>query len=69
MNTTGREGLKGFKKIKSGKFTKSNINNRGYNKYLKLEGEVAVNIDYDKLKKRHCLGRVKRIHYQYKIDQ
>ncbi|VAW28583.1 Transposase, IS4 family, partial [hydrothermal vent metagenome] len=27
---------------------KSNINNRGYNKYLKLEGEVTVEIDYGK---------------------
>jgi transposase len=39
------------KRIKSGKLTKSNINNRGYNKYLKLEGEVTVDIDYDKFKK------------------
>lgn len=38
------------KKIKSGKLTKSNINNRGYNKYLKLEGEISVDIDYDKFK-------------------
>ena len=36
------------KKIKSGKLTKANINNRGYNKYLKLEGDVSVEIDYDK---------------------
>jgi len=36
------------KKIKSGKLTKSSINNRGYNKYLKLEGEVFVEIDYEK---------------------
>lgn len=39
------------KRIKSGKLTKSNINNRGYNKYLKLEGEVTIDIDYDKFKK------------------
>lgn len=39
------------KRIKSGKLTKSNINNRGYNKYLKLEGEVSIDIDYDKFKK------------------
>ena len=36
------------KRIKSGKLTKSSINNRGYNKYLKLEGEIDVTIDYDK---------------------
>ena len=36
------------KQIKRGKLTKSNINNRGYNKYLKLEGELTVEIDYQK---------------------
>ena len=36
------------KQIASGKLTKSNINNRGYNKYLKLEGKVSVTIDYEK---------------------
>lgn len=36
------------KQIKSGKLTKSNINNRGYNKYLKLKGKIDVIIDYDK---------------------
>jgi transposase len=36
------------KRIKSGKMTKSNINNRGYNKYLELDGEINVKIDYQK---------------------
>jgi transposase len=36
------------KNLKKGKLTKSNINNRGYNKYLKLIGDVTVEIDYDK---------------------
>lgn len=36
------------KRIKSGKLTKSNINNKGYNKYLKMEGEVTVSIDLEK---------------------
>lgn len=35
-------------KIQSGKLTKSSINNRGYNKYLKLEGKVNISIDHDK---------------------
>jgi transposase len=43
---------KGFerleKKIKTGKLTKSNINNRGYNKYLKMDGEIKVSIDKEK---------------------
>lgn len=36
------------KQIKSGKLTKSSINNKGYNKYLKLEGEISIKIDYEK---------------------
>jgi transposase len=36
------------KQVKAGKLTKSNINNRGYNKYLKLSGEVSIEIDYEK---------------------
>jgi transposase len=36
------------KRIQSGKLTKSNINNRGYNKYLRLEGEVKISIDDEK---------------------
>ena len=36
------------KQINSGKLTKSSINNRGYNKYLKLEGEISISIDMDK---------------------
>ena len=36
------------KRIQSGKLTKSNINNRGYNKYLHLEGEINIKIDYRK---------------------
>jgi len=36
------------KRVQSGKLTKSSINNRGYNKYLKLEGEVKVTIDEEK---------------------
>ena len=36
------------KKITRGKLTKQHINNRGYNKYLKLEGEVKISIDKEK---------------------
>jgi transposase len=36
------------KKIRSNKLTKSSINNRGYNKYLKLDGQIQVSIDHDK---------------------
>jgi transposase len=36
------------KQIRTGRLTKSNINNRGYNKFLKLEGDIKVSIDKDK---------------------
>lgn len=36
------------KQIASGKLTKASINNRGYNKYLKMEGEINITIDRDK---------------------
>lgn len=43
------KGLKKLEKqIKAGKLSKANINNRGYNKYLKLDGEIKVSIDLEK---------------------
>lgn len=42
-------GLKRLEKLlQAGKLTKANINNRGYNKYLKMEGKIKVSIDTDK---------------------
>jgi len=38
------------KQLRSGKLTKSNINNKGYNKYLKMDGEIKLSIDKDKYK-------------------
>lgn len=37
------------KQIRSGRLTKSSINNRGYNKFLKLEGRIDVIIDQKKI--------------------
>ena len=36
------------KQIRTGKLTKANINNQGYNKYLKLDGEIKVIINKEK---------------------
>jgi len=36
------------KQIRDGKLTKANINNRGYNKYLKIAGTLKVSIDKEK---------------------
>jgi transposase len=43
------KGLRRLEKlIAKGKLTKSSINNKGYNKYLKLEGELKISIDKNK---------------------
>ncbi len=47
------------KRIKSGKLTKSNINNRGYNKFLKMEGEIKIEIDYSKKEESQCWDGLK----------
>ncbi|KAF0162445.1 MAG: transposase IS4 family protein [Ignavibacteria bacterium] len=36
------------KKVKNGRLTKDNINNKGYNKYLELKGKASVAINYEK---------------------
>ena len=36
------------KQVQAGKLIKSKINNRGYNKYLKLTAEISIEIDYQK---------------------
>jgi len=42
-------GLKKLEKqVNAGKLTKSNLNNRGYNKYLKMDGDISISIDYQK---------------------
>jgi transposase len=38
------------KQIRRGRLTKASINNRGYNKFLKLEGQINVSLDAEKLK-------------------
>lgn len=47
------------KSLKKGRLTKANINNRGYNKYLKLIGEVQIQIDYDKYNADQCWDGLK----------
>ena len=46
--TKGLERLK--KLLETGKLNKQHINNKGYNKYLKLEGEIKIEIDEEKFK-------------------
>lgn len=48
---TRKEGLQRLeKKLKAGKLTKQHINNRGYNKYLKIKNEISAEIDYEAFK-------------------
>lgn len=43
------KGLRKIEKlVKAGRLTKSSINNRGYNKYLKMDGQINIAIDYQK---------------------
>ncbi len=43
-------GIKKLEKpLSSGKLTKANIHNRGYNKFLKLQGEILISIDKVKM--------------------
>lgn len=47
------------KRIKSGKLTKSNINNKGYNKFLKMQGDVTIETDYEKFWKDNAWAGLK----------
>jgi transposase len=47
------------KQVKSGRLTKSSINNKGYNKYLKLNGDVIIEIDYEKYNHDHVWDGLK----------
>ncbi len=50
-NKNRERGLNRLKKaVQKGKLTKKHINNRGYNKYLQLKGEVQIHIDTNKIK-------------------
>ncbi len=43
------KGLKRLeKRVKSGKLSKEHLNNRGYNKYLRLSGQTQISINYEK---------------------
>ena len=37
------------KKIKKGKLTKASINNRGYNKFLEMEGDISLSLNAQKI--------------------
>lgn len=47
------------KQLGKGRLTKSNINNKGYNKYLKLTGDITISIDYQKYKADACWDGLK----------
>jgi transposase len=43
----------------SGKLSKKHVNNRGYNKYLKMNGEIKIEIDYEKFNDDQCWDGLK----------
>ncbi|MDZ7764751.1 MAG: IS1634 family transposase [Melioribacteraceae bacterium] len=46
-----QKGLKKLEKLlEKQRLTKKHLNNRGYNKYLKIDGTVKITIDYEKFK-------------------
>ncbi len=48
---TRKKGLQRLEKnLKTGKLTKQQVNNRGYNKYLKIKNEILAEIDYKAFK-------------------
>lgn len=50
-NANREKGLRKLEKqIKKGKLTKAGLNNRGYNKFLQLEGEVNITLNESKVK-------------------
>lgn len=45
------KGIKRLEKsLRTGKLTKSNVNKRGYNKFLEMDGEIEVKINNEKIK-------------------
>lgn len=45
-NANREKGIKKLvKQIKNKKLTKAQINNKGYNKFLKMEGEISVTLN------------------------
>lgn len=64
-----RRGLNRLEKqIKAGKLTKGNINNKGYNKYLKMTGEITLSIDYEKYEKDKLWDGLKGYMSNTKLD-
>jgi transposase len=64
-----QRGLKRLeKRAVSGRLTKADINNRGYNKYLKIEGDVTISIDMEKFEKDSCWDGLKGYLTNTKLD-
>jgi len=55
-----KRGLEKLEKaLAKGKLNKQHINKRGYNKYLTLEGEISISIDYQKFDQDKCWDGLK----------
>ena len=47
------------KRVASGQLTKEHLNNRGYNKFLKMTGKVKLEIDHEKVEQSVCWDGLK----------
>ena len=55
-----QRGLKKLEKsLQNGKLSKQHINNRGYNKYLRIDGEIKIAINYEKFEADKCWDGLK----------
>lgn len=62
------KGLKRLQdKVAPGKVTKKHINNRGYNKYLRIKGEATISIDLDAFEQDSAWHWHQGICHQYGI--
>jgi transposase len=64
---------RGLKKLEQAlekkKLSKQHINNRGYNKYLRMDGEITLSIDYEKFKADGCWDGLKGYLTNSKLDK
>lgn len=55
-----QKGLEKLEKLlEKQRLTKKHLNNCGYNKYLKIDGTVKINVDYEKFKANNHLDGLK----------
>ena len=57
------------KQVRNGKLTKASVNNRGYNKFLKMRGGISVELDKEKIKEDEKWDGLKGYLTNSKLDE